>query len=94
MAQVKPTLLAHLPIRPIDFRNSDDLNLLSKMNSLTDTIMSISVWESCESNPDELNRLAIRKRAIDRQIDRVVYEMYNISKDDIQVVEAATPARG
>ena len=94
LAQVKPTLLAHLPIRPIDFQNSADLNLLDKMNSLVDAIMSIILKHSCESNPDELNRLAIRKRAIDRQIDSLVYDIYNLSGNEIQVVELATPDRG
>ena len=93
LAQVKPTLLAHLPIRPIDFRNSDDLNLIDKMNSLTKTIMSINVQQNCESNPDTLNRLTIRKQAIDRQIDGLVYDMYDLCENEKQVVETATTDR-
>ena len=93
LAQVKPTLLALLPIKPIDFERVDDRKLLDEMDSLTDTMMSISNQQSRESNPDVLNQLENRKRVVDTQIDRLVYEMYGLPEDEIRVVESATPSR-
>ena len=63
------------------------------MDSLTDTMMSISNQQSRESNPDVLNQLENRKRVVDTQIDRLVYEMYGLPEDEIRVVESATPSR-
>ena len=90
MAQVKPTLLCQLPIRPIDFYDMNDLNLLSKMDSLVDIMISINKQISQESNPNTLDQLLSRKKSMDTQIDRIVYDMYAISESERQAVELTT----
>lgn len=90
MAQVKPTLLCQLPIRPFDFYDMNDLNLLSKMDSLVDIMISINKQISQESNPNTLDQLLSRKKSMDTQIDRIVYDMYAISESERQAVELTT----
>ena len=90
LAQVKPTLLAHLPIRMINFLSEDDLNVLKEINSLVDSMIKACLQENRESNPDLLNQLSARKRMIDARIDHLVYEMYGLSEKEICIVESTT----
>ena len=93
LAQVKPSLLAHFPIRMIDYLRDDDANLLDKMNSLVDAMMKACMEQNRQSNPFVLNQLNHLKRGIDSQIDRIVYEMYDLSDNEIRIVESSAPAR-
>ena len=90
LAQVKPTLLAHLPIRSMDMQCSVDKKILDEMNDLVDSIMKICEQTSMVSNPVVLNQSKTLKRAIDRRIDRIVYNIYDLSDEDVQVIEAST----
>ena len=93
LAQVKPALLVHLPVRVIDLRQENDLNLLAEMDSLVEAMMKAGIQQERESNPDILNQLNRRKQMIDTQIDRIVYEMYDLSSEEIRIVESTTCAR-
>ena len=90
LAQVKPTLLAHLPIRSMDMQCSVDKKILDEMNDLVGTIMKVCEQTSMVSNPVVLNQSKTLKRAIDRRIDRIVYNIYDLSDEDVQVIEAST----
>ena len=89
LAQVKPTLLAQLPIPPIDPEDPEDLELLVKMDDLVDTMTKICERRIASSNPVVLEQMNNLERTVNRQIDGVVYDMYGLSEEDVDIVEGA-----
>jgi len=43
--------------------------------------------KAAEKNPETLRRLETQISATDRQIDRLVYELYDLSDEEIELVE-------
>jgi hypothetical protein len=87
LAQVKPSLLANLPIRPIDFGNTEDAAKHDKMVSLVDRMLELNRKKADERNPETLRLLEMQIVTTDRQIDRLVYDLYNLTSEEIRFVE-------
>ena len=79
--------LAQLPIRPIDFGNADDVSKHDKMVGLVERMLELNKKKAAENNPETLRLLETQLAATDRQIDRLVYELYNLTDDEIALVE-------
>jgi hypothetical protein len=62
---------AQLPIRPIDFADTADRERHERMVSLVEEMISLH------------RQLAVA----DRQIDRLVYNLYNLTEEEIRLVE-------
>lgn len=87
LAQVKPTLLSILPIRPIDYTDSSDVDKHNRMVSHVDRIIELHRERANEKNPETLRHLEIQITATDRQIDRLVYKLYDLTADEIKLIE-------
>jgi hypothetical protein len=79
--------LAPLPIRPIDFDNPADVALHDKMVQLVERMLDLNRKNAEERNPETLRRLETDIALTDRQIDRLVYELYNLTPAEIAIVE-------
>ncbi len=79
--------LAPLPIRVIDFDNSEDVSKHDKMVSLVDRMLELNRKKADENNPDTLRLLETQIAATDRQIDRLVYDLYDLTPEEIELVE-------
>lgn len=80
--------ISKLPIRRIDFSNTSDLNLHDRMVELVTQVMTLHDQLTAASTSHER---MIRERQIDatdRQIDRLVYELYGLTDAEIAIVEA------
>jgi hypothetical protein len=79
LAQVKKQHVESLPIRPIDFSKPDEVKKHDKMVSLVDEMLDLHKKISKIKNPDEKTRMQRQIDATDNQIDKLVYELYNLT---------------
>jgi len=93
VAQAFPRLsvgdLKRLPIRPIDFTNPADVEKHDRMVSLVDKMLTLVPKRRAEANPQAATQLDAQISATDRQIDRLVYELYGLTEEEIALVEGA-----
>jgi adenine-specific DNA-methyltransferase len=76
LAEVKKTNVARLPVRTIDFSNPDDVARHDRMVELVERMLTLH------------ERLAEAKiDTTDRQIDRLVYALYDLTPEEIEIVE-------
>jgi hypothetical protein len=77
------------PIRPIDFANPADVEKHNRMVSLVDRMLTLVPKRRAEANPQAAAQLDAQIAATDRQIDRLVYDLYGLSEEEISLVEGA-----
>ena len=87
LAQVKPTLLSKLPIRAIDFSVAKDVTAYDKIVNLVDRLILAKKRNEAEKNPDTVKRLETEIITTERQIDQLVYNFYDLSNEEVQMVE-------
>jgi hypothetical protein len=78
-----------VPIRVIDANEPADQSRRTRIVSLVDQIQALQRQLATERTPDEHARLQRQIDATDRQIDRLVYELYGLTEDEIKIVEGA-----
>ena len=92
LAQVKPTVLANLPIRTIDLTSPQSRARHDKLVALVDKMLLLAPkLRSAKSDGDRAT-LQNAVAATDRAIDALVYELYGLTPDEIALVEASAKA--
>jgi hypothetical protein len=88
--QVTIFSLSQLPIRPIDLSIKFDKAHHDRMVNLVDSMLALHT--TLASAKSEAQRGAIRRQieATDAEIDRLVYSLYGLTKDEIAIVEGAS----
>jgi hypothetical protein len=87
LAQVKRGHLAKLPIPAIDLSIKAEKTKHDNLVSLVDKMLELKKKEAAELS-DHLKTVITRQiDSIDKAIDTAVYELYNLSGDEIKVVE-------
>ncbi len=89
LAQVKPTMLAQLPIREIDHSNNSDKSRHDQMVQLVEQMLELNKALSLARTPHEKTLLERQIDATDAQIDRLVYDLYGLTEDEIKIVEGS-----
>ncbi|MFA5580286.1 MAG: restriction endonuclease subunit R, partial [Methanothrix sp.] len=84
------SFLSILPIRLIDFDNMRDVDLYNNIIDLVDIILALNVNISETKTGHEKTLLRRQIEATDRQIDRLVYELYGLNEEEIKIVEDGT----
>lgn len=79
--------IEQLPIRTIDFTNPADAARHDRMVSLVTEMLDLHARLAAEGVPHEKAGLQRRIDQTDRQIDRLVYELYGLTEEEIEVVE-------
>ncbi len=79
--QVHISALANLPIPVADKARHD------KMVKLVERMLKLNRELQKAKTPDEKTRLERQITATDRQIDKLVYELYSLTEDEIKIVE-------
>ena len=85
--EYKPMYVQKLPIRPIDFDNPTDKTNYDKMVQQVEIMLTLN--QKLAISLDSHSRTVL-KRQIDataRQIDNLVYQLYNLTKREIEIVE-------
>ena len=87
LAQVKKSHVEQLPIPNIDLSVKTNKIKHDNIVSLVDKMLELKKEEASEQN-DKLKTMISRQiDGIDKGIDKAVYELYNLTEDEIKVVE-------
>ena len=88
--KVRTNQLARLPIRRIDFSAGNDKSRHDQMVSLVDQMLALHKQLAAAKTGHDKTALQRQIDATDVQIDRLVYELYDLTEDEIKIVEDAT----
>jgi len=92
--KIKGSYLKQLPIRMIGRDNPDDLAKHDRIVELVQSILDMNERLHGEGGqtltPQERRVLERRIASTDREIDRLVYELYGLTDEEIAIVEEAT----
>ena len=80
-------ITAKIPMPLVDLSKKSDKEIHDKLVNLVDSIIEINKKLNNEKNPDSATMLRRQVEALDDEIDRIVYKLYDLSKEEIKVVE-------
>lgn len=81
-----------LPIRLVDGSDLGDLARRDRIAELVEQMLSFQQQLAAVKMPHEKIVLDRQISAVDRQIDRLVYEMYGLTDEEIRIIEESTAA--
>jgi hypothetical protein len=81
--------IEQIPIRPIDPANPDDVAKRDRMVALVETMLDLHRRLPAAATEHQRHLIEIRIEATDREIDLLVYDLYDLTPDEIAVVEAS-----
>jgi TaqI-like C-terminal specificity domain len=87
IAQVKKVDLDQLPIRSIDFADTADRERHDRMVSLVEQMLALHRQLAAARTEHEQTNLRRQIDAADRRIDRLVYDLYGLTEEDIRIIE-------
>ena len=87
LAQVKKYHIEQLPIRPINFSDKSDKAKHDKMVALVERMLDLHKRLAKTKAPDDKTKLQRQIEATDREIDRLVYDLYGLTEEEIKIVE-------
>jgi len=79
-----------LPIRMLDRTKPDQRSQHDRMVSLVETMLALHKQLVAASTPHEQESLKRQIDATDRQIDKLVYELYGLTESEVEIVEKGT----
>jgi hypothetical protein len=79
-----------LPIRQLDFSSAKDKEYHDKIVSLVQTMLDLNKKLHSANTPSEKTMLQRQINATDRQIDKLVYDLYGLTDEEITIVEETT----
>ena len=85
--EYKPMYVSQIPIRVIDFNNPVDAQRHARMLELVEQMLGLHA-----QNPHTPGERSVRQRQIetvDRQIDALVYQLYNLTPEEIKIIESS-----
>ncbi len=92
-AQVKVFRIKQLPIRTIDFDDPADVARHTKMVELVETMLELHKRLAQVKTPRSRERLQRQIAATDQAIDELVYELYELTDEEIAIVEDSAKQR-
>lgn len=79
--------ISKLPIRRIDFKNTQDVASHTKMVALVEKMLALHQQLAAAKTPQDATLLQRQIDATDRQIDQLVYQLYGLTDEEIVLVE-------
>lgn len=79
--------LEQLPIRVINFSDTEDRRRHDLMVKLVEQMLSLHTQLASAKTPDEETRLQRQVDTTNQQIDQLVYELYGLTENEICIVE-------
>lgn len=96
--KIKGTYLKQLPIGRIDFSDATDKSRHDRLVNQVEQMLTLCMELAAARTPQEQTALTRQITATDTQIDRLVYDLYGLTEDEISIVEGAdgepAPSRG
>jgi adenine-specific DNA-methyltransferase len=82
-------VLRTFPVRKINFTDPKEITLHNRMVTLVDNMLSFHNQAAAARLPQEKEMIQRQIQATDDQIDRLVYELYGLTEEEIKIVEGA-----
>ncbi|MBW5397372.1 TaqI-like C-terminal specificity domain-containing protein, partial [Brachyspira pilosicoli] len=82
-----PNVVGKLPVHIVDINNKDDKEMHDKIVMLVDNIIALNKKLSVEKNPNSITMLNRQINAVDKQIDALVYKLYNLNDEEVKIIE-------
>jgi hypothetical protein len=76
-----------IPVRVIDHSNKFDKSSHDQIVKLVEQMLELHQRLSSAKTPQEKTALERQIAATDAQIDRLVYDLYGLTEDEIKIVE-------
>ena len=76
-----------LPIRPIDFTDPADRERHDRMVALVEEMLALHRRLAVNRTDHEQTNLQRQIDAADRRIDRLVYDLYDLTEEEIRIIE-------
>ena len=76
-----------MPIKTIDFDNPVDVKKHDKMVKLVERMLDLHKKLAAAKVPAEKTRIQRQINNTDNQIDKLVYDLYNLTPEEITIVE-------
>ncbi|MDY6823893.1 MAG: TaqI-like C-terminal specificity domain-containing protein [Thermodesulfobacteriota bacterium] len=89
-SEIQARQLAQLPIRTIDFDDQADVDRHDRMVALVEQMLNLHQRLNAAKTAPEKEVLTRQIQTTDRQIDQLVYELYGLTDEEIQLVEAGS----
>jgi hypothetical protein len=86
---VSKQALERLPFRTIDFKDPEDKDRHDRMVSLVERMLELHKQLAVAKTDHAKTNLQRQIDATDAQIDQLVYELYDLTEDEIKIVESA-----
>jgi hypothetical protein len=87
LAEVKKMHVEQLPIPALDLSQKSDKDKHDRLVALVEQMLALKQKEQAETLPQTKTMIGRQIQALDRQIDALVYGLYNLTEDEIGVVE-------
>ncbi|SPD71807.1 conserved hypothetical protein [uncultured Desulfobacterium sp.] len=88
--EYKPMYISKLPIRTIDRNDPSDVARHDQMVSLVDHMLGLNKRLAESKVPQTTEMLRRQIESTDMQIDQLVYKLYDLTEDEIKIVESET----
>jgi hypothetical protein len=85
--EYKPMYLSQLPICTIDFNNKKEKAMHDQMVSLVDKMIDLHEKLKKAKTPHDRELIERQIKAADSQIDKLVYELYGLTEEEMEIVE-------
>jgi type I restriction-modification system DNA methylase subunit len=85
--EYKPMYVTQIPIHRIDFSNPEDVAKHDKMVSLVEQMLELNKKLDNSRLGIEKEMIQRRIEATDAEINRLVYQLYNLTEEEIKIVE-------
>jgi len=79
--------ISKLPIRTIDFNNPDDKAMHDKMVKLVEQMLELHKKLAAAKIPDDKTKIQRQIDVADKQIDNLVYKLYDLTEEEMEIVE-------
>ena len=79
--------IEQLPIRPINFNDPAEKSAHEKMVTLVESMLGLRKSLASAQSPSDKERLERQIESTDGRIDKLVYELYGLSPEEINIVE-------
>jgi hypothetical protein len=83
--------LVRLPIHAINFADPVDAARHARMVGLVESMLSLHKQAGTARLPQEKEMIQRQIESTDRQIDRLVYELYGLTEEEVKIVEGSAP---
>nr|WP_211232599.1 TaqI-like C-terminal specificity domain-containing protein [Brachyspira alvinipulli] len=86
-AELKINVLNSFPMPNINLDDKQDKEMHDKIVALVDSIIALNKKLAVEKNPNAVTMINRQINAVDKQIDALVYKLYNLSDEEVRIIE-------